>query len=135
MNCRRNFLKTTFATSAGLAIANIPNVQAASGSYPKGIVYTSDNPGIWKKKITSHAPIVEVQGNKIRISTNHGMTEKHYIVRHTLVTPEGDVLREITFSPNDEEAISHFILPSGHTKLIATSFCNKHDLWLTEFFV
>jgi superoxide reductase len=135
MNYRRNFLKTTIATSAGLAIANIPIVKAAPGSYPKGIVYTSDNPGIWEKKTNSHAPIVEVQGNKIRISTNHGMTEKHYIVRHTLVTPNGDVVGETTFSPKDEDAVSYFVLPAGHKKFIATSFCNKHDLWLTEFFV
>jgi superoxide reductase len=135
MNCRRNFLKTTIAASTGLAIAYIPNTQAGSGSYPKGIIYTADHPGMWEKKIKSHAPIVKVQGNKIRISTNHGMTEKHYIVRHTLVTAEGEVVGETTFSPNDEEAVSYFVLPAGHTKLIATSFCNKHDLWLTEFSV
>jgi superoxide reductase len=135
MKSRRNFLKTAVATSAGVAIASMPNAQAASGNYPGGIIYTSENPGIWEKKVKSHAPGVEVKDSKVTIFTNHGMTEKHYIVRHTLVTPEGDVVGEKTFSPNDEDAISHFELPSGHKKLIATSFCNKHDLWVTEFSV
>jgi superoxide reductase len=132
MNSRRNFLKTTIATSAGFAVATVASVQAASGSYPEGIIYSADNPGKWDKKIDSHAPNVEVNGNKVTIITDHGMTDKHYIVRHTLVTPEGDILGEKTFSPNDEEAVSHFELTSGHKKLIATSFCNKHDLWITE---
>jgi superoxide reductase len=135
MNSRREFIKTTIATGAGFAIAQIPNAQAAQGTYPNGIIYTSDNPGMWGKKIKGHAPNVDVKDNKVTITTNHVMTEKHYIVRHTLVTPEGDVVGEKTFSSNEEDAVSHFDLPSGHKKLIATSFCNKHDLWVTEFSV
>ena len=30
-------------------------------------------------------------------------------------------------------AISEFEIPDGYSKLYATSFCNKHDLWITEF--
>jgi superoxide reductase len=135
MSSRRNFLKISLATGVGFGFANMPNARAASGGYPNGIVYTSDNPGKWEKKIKGHAPIVEVKDGKVMITTDHIMTEKHYIVRHTLVTPEGDVMGENTFSPNDEDAVSHFDLPAGGKKLIATSFCNKHDLWITEFSV
>lgn len=135
MKNRRDFLTTTFAASAGLAIASIPDLHAGPNSHAKGIIYSADNPGKWEKKVSSHAPVVTVKDGKVSIITNHGMTEKHYIVRHTLVTPEGDVVGEKTFSPNDDDAVSHFELPAGHSKLIATSFCNKHDLWITEFSV
>jgi superoxide reductase len=135
MVSRRNFVKTTIATGIGMAVANTPSAQAASDNYPDGIIYSADHPGMWKRKIDSHAPSAEVKDNKVIITTDHGMTEKHYIVRHTLVTLDGNVVGENTFSPNDENAVSHFNLPIGHTKLIATSFCNKHDLWITEFSV
>ncbi len=61
------------------------------------------------------------------------MSEVHYIVRHTLVAENGDVLGEKTFYPTDEQAVSSFEIPDGYSKLYATSFCNKHDLWITEF--
>jgi superoxide reductase len=135
MISRRKFMNTTIATGIGIAVANTSNLQAASDNYPKGIIYSADNPGMWNKKINSHAPIVKVKENKVTITTDHGMSEKHYIVRHTLVTPDGNVIGENTFSPDDENAVSDFELPIGHNKLIATSFCNKHDLWITEFSV
>ena len=63
------------------------------------------------------------------------MTEKHFIVRHTLVTEEGKVLGAKTFSPNDEEARSSYKLAPEYKgkKLYATSFCNKHDMWVKAF--
>lgn len=97
-----------------------------------GIIYTKDNQGKWKGKDGSHAPLVEIKDKKITIRTDHGMSKKHYIVRHTLVTEAGDVIGEKTFSSDDEDAKSVFDLPEGQGKLYATSFCNKHDLWLTK---
>ena len=97
-----------------------------------GIIYTKDNQGKWKGKDGSHAPLVEIKDKKITIRTDHGMSKKHYIVRHTLVTEAGDVIGEKTFSSDDEDAKSVFDLPEGQSKLYATSFCNKHDLWLTK---
>ncbi|OAD21094.1 Desulfoferrodoxin, ferrous iron-binding region domain protein, partial [Candidatus Thiomargarita nelsonii] len=109
---------------------------AASDSWPSNIVYTAENPGQWAKKVGGHLPKVSIEGNKITITTDHGMSEKHYIVRHTLVSEDGKVLGAKTFSPSDEEAVSTFDLPEGPiSKLYATSFCNKHDLWVTEFTV
>jgi superoxide reductase len=62
------------------------------------------------------------------------MTEKHFIVRHTLVAPDGTVLGEKTFTPAEAKAESSFELPKGQGgTLYATSFCNLHDFWLTEF--
>jgi len=117
---------------AGFVNAKEPAKKAEDKSaFLAGIIYTKDNQGKWKGKDGSHAPIVEIKDKKITITTDHGMSKKHYIVRHTLVTEAGDVIGAKTFSP-DDEAKSVFDLPEGESKLYATSFCNKHDLWLTE---
>ncbi|MEE9613924.1 MAG: desulfoferrodoxin family protein [Thermodesulfobacteriota bacterium] len=101
--------------------------------YPSGIVYTEAAQGKWEGKAGSHAPKVSVEEGKLTIKTEHPMTEPHFIVRHTLVTEAGEVIGEKTFTAGDEEAASVFELPSGvEGKLFATSFCNLHDLWLTE---
>ena len=141
MSSRRTFLKSSLAVAAGFAVGHISPVSAGTTcSYPKGIVYTKQNPGKWSGKIKGHMPNVNVEGNKITITTTHGMSEEHYIVRHTLVSKCGKVLGEKTFSPSDAEAKSVFDLPDTSskyawdtTKLYATSFCNKHDLWVAEF--
>jgi len=134
MNKRRQFLKSSLALTAA-ATAAIPFSQARAVNITNGVVYTKDNPGRWSKKVASHAPMVKVSGGKIAIQTNHPMTDAHYIVRHTLVTESGNVVGEKTFTPKDKLAVSEFKLPKGEKKLIATSFCNQHDLWITEISV
>jgi len=140
MSNRRTFLKTSLAVAAGLAVSRISPVWADSTSLPKGIVYTRENPGKWAKKVKGHIPNVKVEGNKVTVTTTHGMADEHYIVRHTLVSKNGDVLGEKTFKPTDAEAKSVFELTEVTSKyawdtttLYATSFCNKHDLWVAEF--
>lgn len=140
MSNRRAFLKSSLAVAAGMAIGQVSPVSADSVSFPKGVVYTKQNPGKWSKKVAGHLPKVKVEGNKVTVTTTHGMTDEHYIVRHTIVSRNGDVLGEKTFSPSDAEAKSVFELPNVNSKyvwdtatLYATSFCNKHDLWVTEF--
>ncbi len=140
MSNRRAFLKTSLAVAAGMAVGRISPVSADSASFPGGIVYTEQNPGKWSKKVAGHLPNVKIEGNKLTVTTTHGMTDEHYIVRHTIVSKNGDVLGEKTFSPSDAEAKSVFELPDviskyawDTTTLYATSFCNKHDLWVTEF--
>jgi superoxide reductase len=59
----------------------------------------------------------------------------HYIVRHTVVLADGKVVGAKTFAPTDKPVSSH-ALPAGYKgKVFATSFCNKHDFWVTEFTV
>ncbi|HDN27620.1 MAG TPA: hypothetical protein ENG03_11095 [Thioploca sp.] len=130
-------LTASESTASGSAASGTTApVSTASGSLPSGIVYTAENPGKWSKKVNGHAPKVKVEGNKVTITTDHVMAEEHYIVRHTLVSEDGMVLGEKTFSPADDDAVSTFDLPEGHaSKLYATSFCNQHDLWVTEFTV
>ncbi len=98
-----------------------------------GIIYSKSDQGKWEGKAGSHAPVVHVDGDQVTLVTEHGMSEKHYIVRHTLVTEAGEVIGEKTFYPTDEKAVSTFILNGKRGKMTATSFCNKHDLWITEF--
>ncbi|MFQ5685320.1 MAG: desulfoferrodoxin family protein [Candidatus Scalindua sp.] len=140
MSNRRAFLKSSLAAAAGIAVGQISPVSADSVTFPKGVVYTKQNPGKWSKKVGGHLPKVNVEGNKVTVTTTHGMTDEHYIVRHTIVSRNGDVLGEKTFSPSDAEAKSVFELSGARpinvwdtTTLYATSFCNKHDLWVTEF--
>lgn len=133
---RRDFLKTALAVSGGLAVSAIAG-QSEAASYLDGIIYTKDKPGMWKGKEGGHAPIIEVSGDpdhrKVTVTTKHVMTEPHFIVRHTLVAEDGTVLGSKTFKSTDKEAVSNYELPPGYKgKLYATSFCNLHDLWVSE---
>ena len=131
---KRNFLKTTLLVASG-AIISKSSFGSPKGdiSFP-GVIYTSKDPGKWSEKVGGHAPKVSINGKSVTITTDHGMSSKHYIVRHTLVTEAGEVIGEKTFYPEDEKAVSTFTLPEKHnSRLFATSFCNKHDFWVTEF--
>ena len=133
MTKRRDFIKASVAMTAGAIATRVSPALAAGSSFPQGIIYTKEQPGKWAKKVGSHAPIVSVDGKKVTIETKHGMSEKHYIVRHTLVSADGEVLGEKTFYPSDEDALSVFEVKGATGTLYATSFCNKHDFWVTEF--
>ena len=141
MSNRRDFMKKGFAVVAGLTVLPLVSAKAAEKvaanpqAHLAGIIYTTENQGKWAGKAKGHAPVVKVEGKQVTITTNHGMSEKHFIVRHTLVTASGEVIGEKTFSYNDEKAISVFTLPEGQHQFYATSFCNKHDLWMTGFSV
>ncbi len=133
MSKRRDFLKATLVVAGGLALGKTTPALAKIDGLPSGIIYTSEDPGQWKKKVGSHAPVVEVDGKKVTITTKHPMSQAHYIVRHTLVGDDGTVIGAKTFQPTDKEAVSSYELPDKKfKKLYATSFCNKHDFWMTE---
>ncbi|HIC44797.1 MAG TPA: twin-arginine translocation signal domain-containing protein [Sulfurimonas sp.] len=134
MNNRRDFMKTSLVASAGLMAAVSTSI--ASSNTPKNIfAYSTANQGRWEGKAASHAPIITSEKGKITVETQHGMAEKHYIVKHSIITEEGEVLGENVFFPSDKQAISSYEIKGKHTKLYALSFCNLHDLWVTEFSV
>ena len=138
MKNRRDFLKSSLLVAGGLAIGQSGGASAGSsaGGYPANVIFTADNSGIWAKKVGSHAPLVSREANKISLFTKHGMSDEHFIVRHTLVSSDGQMIGAKTFMPSDEEARSEYELPEGYSgKLYATSFCNKHDFWVSEFTV
>ena len=137
INTRRSFLKGALSAAAVVTTASTGTVLTSSHAPAKppmtGIVYTKENPGKWAKKVGSHLPAITIDGNKVTVETNHGMSNKHFIVRHTLGSHNGEVLGEKTFTPDDENALSSYTLPEGYKgKLYASSFCNKHDFWLAE---
>ncbi|MCI5142111.1 MAG: twin-arginine translocation signal domain-containing protein [Candidatus Electrothrix sp. ATG1] len=136
MTDRREFLKTTAVAASAVAVASGSKVFAGeAGASHTGIVYTEKDQGQWEGKAASHAPKVTVAEGKVTVVTEHPMTEPHFIVRHTVVLADGKVIGGTTFSHNDKPE-SSFDLPAGYKgKACATSFCNKHDLWATEFTV
>jgi superoxide reductase len=130
---RREFLKASLALTALAATGKALEAEGAV-RFPVGIVYTKEAPGRWAGKENLHVPQVTLAGGGLKILTPHPMTEQHFIVKHTLLTPEGKVLGEKTFSPADKAAESSYRLPEGFKGLLwAASFCNLHDLWLREF--
>ena len=130
---RRMFLG---GSMAALSTTVLPGVKTARASLQpsSGIIYTKENPGKWEGKAGSHAPQISVAGRKVTITTPHPMSQGHFIVRHTLVLKDGSVAGEKTFFPvKDTKAVSTFELPEGYkSSFYATSFCNLHDLWVTE---
>ncbi len=130
---RRSFLKGALSSAAVATVAtSTSNVFASGQASMAGIVYTKENPGKWAKKVGGHLPEIAIDGTKVTVMTDHGMSAKHFIVRHTLVSKDGEVIGEKTFTPEDD-AESSYTLPAGYKgKLYATSFCNKHDFWLAE---
>lgn len=135
MKNRRDFIKSSLVASAGvLAATSIPAI-AKENSVKNIFAYSTSEPGRWEGKAGSHAPVVTVDGNNVTIETKHGMAEMHYIVKHSLVTSSGEVLGEQVFFPKDKKAISTYEIKEKGIQLFALSFCNLHDLWVTEFSV
>lgn len=130
---RRDLFKTALVVSGGLAASMLVNGSADAAQCPEGIIYTAGNEGMWKGKAAGHAPVIALNGNAVTVTTKHVMTEKHFIVRHVILSSDGRTLGSKTFTPSDKEAVSNYELPAGYKgKLFATSFCNQHDLWLSE---
>jgi superoxide reductase len=135
MKTRRNFLKGSLAV-AGVAFVGTAARAQASGKFPPGLIYTKDAPGRWAGREGTHVPKPSLEGGTLKIQTPHGMSEKHYIVKHTVMTPDGKLIGEKTFAPTDTVAESSYALPAGFKgALWIASFCNIHDLWVTEFTV
>ena len=130
---RREFIKGSLCAASAIACGTFRTASAAEQSF-SGIIYTKSNPGKWGEKAGSHVPLVSIAGSKVTITTPHPMSQEHFIVRHTLVLDNGTVVGAKNFDPSkDTKAVSTFELPAGHkAKFYATSFCNLHDLWVTE---
>jgi superoxide reductase len=135
MKGRREFLKGSLVFAGAAIVGRAVPAQAAI-TFPVGLIYTKEAPGRWAGKENAHAPRVTVEGRTARVVTPHPMTQKHFIVKHTLVTAEGKFIGEKAFENTDPAAESSYELPEAFKgTLWATSFCNLHDLWLTEFII
>ncbi len=143
---RRDFLRTgvLFAGGAGAvggamrAMARDSSADALSQAFP-GLIHSARFPGEWKGKERGHIPVVTLHGLYATVETRHGMSPRHYIVRHTILRPEsGTVIAAHTYDPEmDTQARTTFLLPPQccSETLVATSFCNRHDLWVSAFVV
>ena len=152
MSERREFLKLVAAGPAGALLLPLfaetgPGTLAADvecaagvlGKLPENIIYTKERPGMWKGKEGSHIPSAEVKkadgGVTIKLENKHGMSEAHYIVRHTVVTECGKVLGAKTFTWKDQPVSTHEIKLAADGKcehVFVLSYCNLHDLWLAH---
>ncbi len=132
MSSRRDFLKGSLALAGATAVTCVAGAHAAT-MFPPSLVYTAAAPGRWAGKEGSHAPKIIIEGRNVTILTPHPMSEPHFIVKHTLLTAEGTFLGEKTFTAANPKAESTYELPADFKGVLwATSFCNLHDLWLTE---
>jgi superoxide reductase len=131
---RRVFLKGS-VLAVGTIIAGTAIRAEAAAKFPPGLIYTRDNPGRWVNLVNIHTPAVSMDAGRVKIVTPHPMSLQHFIVKHVLLTEDGLVLGERTFAYTDSAPpTSYYELMDGfHGNLWATSFCNLHDLWLTEF--
>jgi superoxide reductase len=131
---RRKFLMSSSAAVAFGAMSGV-TVKAMAGNRslpPKNLIFTKDNGGKWDAKKGSHIPNIDLADGTVRISTPHKQSEDHYIVRHSLLLSDGTVVGSTTFTPEDKP-VSEYQLPAGYKgSIFATSFCNRHDLWLNE---
>ncbi|BCS87131.1 desulfoferrodoxin family protein [Pseudodesulfovibrio sediminis] len=132
MSNRRVFLKSALALAAGLSLG-VGKAAAETGPFPSGVVYTADDPGMWAGKVKTHLPQVNVMDGKVTVETMHPQSQKHFIVRHTVVGMDGKVVGTQVFSPDKEPKSSYEITKRG--EYYATSFCNLHDFWVTKFTV
>ena len=152
MSERREFLKLVAAGPAGAMLlpllaetgrgtlaAEVECAAETLGKLPENIVYTRERPGAWKGKEKSHIPAVAAKeaGGVITLTleNSHGMSEEHYIVRHTVVGDCGTVLGAHTFSWKDKPISTHEIKLAADGKVphvFVLSFCNLHDLWVAH---
>ncbi len=150
MNERRKFLKLVAAGPAGALLlpilagtgretmgADLDSAADVLGKLPDNIIYSDAHQGVWKGKSGSHIPRVSVKksGGKLslNVETKHGMSETHYIVRHTVVTDCGKVVGANTFHWDDKPVSEYeFELDGKCKQLFVMSYCNKHDLWVAQ---
>lgn len=135
MVSRRKFISASVVAVSGALLMDNQSHAGKSADFPKNVVFTAEQPGIWSKKVTLHVPEVKIMGDSVVLTNVHPMGKEHYIVRHTVVDEDGNFIGGHTFKPTDKRAVSSFKLPSGSSgrKFYATSFCNLHDFWVTEF--
>ncbi len=135
---RRQFLSSAAAVAAAgqvpLALAKSPTKMESLIELLPNVIHTANDPGRWKKKAGSHLPDVSLEGSSLTVKTHHGMSRKHYIVRHLLVLDDGSVLGSKTYASDDKPEMT-ITLPEnvGGRTVLALSFCNRHDLWASSY--
>ena len=79
-----------------------------------------------------HIPVYKIEGNDLLItigSTEHPMTEEHFIDAIILITSEKTIMKKL--KPGDSP-IAEFNLTDGEKINKAFAYCNLHGLWVKE---
>ena len=136
---RRRFFGLSVMGAAGAALlagrAQAQSSSTLSTPLAGGVYYTKENPGRWSAKVQGHMPVVQSQNGMVMITTPHEMNGyEHYIVKHTILDPNMNVLGETMFDPAKvKAAVSQYEIKEYRGVAYALSMCNKHDCWLTAF--
>jgi superoxide reductase len=126
---RRNLVISALTGTAAMVALSRPAEAAAAAAWTN-VIFTQDNPGHWKGKEASHAPVVEISGGKITVRTPHPMSEAHFIVSHSVALEDGTFVDRKTFTWKDQP-VSEYSLPAGYKGgVIVASTCNLHDVWV-----
>ena len=127
---RRGLAKAAFLGAAAAALPAVGRAQTASPG--ENVVFSADDAGHWDAVKAKHVPTASVSGSTLTVTTPHVMTPAHFIVSHTVVLAGGKFLGRKTFTPTDMPT-STYTLPDGYKgKVIVTSNCNLHDLWVAS---
>ncbi|MEE2733544.1 MAG: hypothetical protein VYA55_22170 [Pseudomonadota bacterium] len=137
---RRKFFALGLAGMVGSSlVARVASAaqSALSTKLAGSVYYTKESPGRWSAKVAGHAPVVDVKGGQVTVTTPHEMNGyEHYIVKHTVFDKDMNILGETMFDPTQAKGpISSHDLKGYKGTAYALSMCNKHDCWLTEFSV
>ena len=138
MNRRSLIQASVIGAAAGSLLTNSASAAGGKGGKFAGAVYyTKESPGRWEKKSAGHVPVIQSEmkdgKNLVTVTTPHEMTAEHYIVKHTLLDENMNVVGEKVFYPDQNKAaISSYEISHYKGKLYAVSLCNKHDTWVAE---
>lgn len=136
---RRNFIRLGIAGTTGMLVAPRAVLAAGTGADPRmagSIFHTSEAPGRWNKKVSSHLPNIAVEksadGALIQVETRHTIEGyNHYIVKHMVLDQNYQFLDEHMFDPlKEEHPMSSFTLKDYSGPIYVLSVCNIHDTWM-----
>lgn len=134
---RRHFIRLGITGAAGMLVA--PRAVLAAGADPRmagSVYYTSEAPGRWNKKVSSHLPNIAVEkkpeGSVIQVETRHTIEGyNHYIVKHVVLDKNYQFIDEHMFDPIKEaHPMSTFTLQGYSGPIYVLSVCNIHDTWM-----
>lgn len=136
---RRNFIRLGITGATGILVAPRAVLAAGNGADPRmagGIFHTSEAPGRWGKKVSSHLPNIEVEksaeGALIKVETRHTFEGyNHYIIKHMVLDQDYRFVDEHMFDPiKDKHPESTFTLTGYSGPIYVLSVCNIHDTWM-----
>lgn len=132
---RRQFIAAAGAVAALPVMSEASAAQASTQNTLHNVVFSADDPGHWKNVEQLHVPDIAIKDRSLSVTTPHPMSEAHYIVSHTVVLENGQLLDRKTFNWHDKPVSEHILPENYKGKLRITSTCNLHDFWVKDITV